>query len=257
MKAFLPVAALVLTAAACTAPTDDAGGTDENLTQIDWKTSKNASVVLLVASGGRPVCQGTLIRRDVVLTSATCVSRQPIAAFFGKVRRGEGLEGTIRIEEAKSHPGWFKESEAEFGCRLSAARDVALLRLAAPIAAASPAGVSYEDPTRARNQGGLFGAHQLLDGVSTDRVESELRERTVQSNQNVDPDNKTSFTFWGTSTYHHSGGALLVNGTVMGVQGCTLRAPKGSGVSAVSAYLSMTSTFLEATLTEWKRATPQ
>jgi Trypsin len=245
---------LVLFAVACS-QTPDSGESDEDLRNrhsvIEYKASNNRAVVLLVDANGEAFCHGTLVRKDVVLTSASCASRQPTTVFFGKVRRGN--ESTEKIAETKRHPGWYKESEAEFGCQLSASRDVALLRLAAPIAAAVPAPIAYEDVRVRFERTGVFVAYALLDSPKDSPSVMELRERPIETNAEPDDKIKTSFEFWGDRQLHHDGAAFISEGRVFGIQACTVRVGKTLGRFGVSPHLSNVANFIDSTLADWKR----
>jgi hypothetical protein len=249
------VPALMVALVGCSADVDP-NASEEDLrgqkTEIDWRVSNNAAVVLLLSEAGEPVCQGTLVvRSDVVITSATCASRQPVAVFFGKVRRGNSLEGTVQVAETVSHPGWFKASEVEFGCALSEARDIALLRLGKPIAGANPVTISYALPRGYGEREGTVVVHQDLEGASEESRTMELRERTAFTNVGTNREDKTSFPFWGSLTPHHFGSAFLVEGKLVGIQACTLRVGKTNDRMAHSTQLPMVRNFIDATLSSW------
>lgn len=135
LSGFFILGVVGVVAACASRPSSDVGSSEADI--LNGNASERREVVLL--SNGSFGCSGTLIARDVVLTAAHCSDYRTVVVGYSKqttdndTEIGEpGPDDTwrkYRVAERVDMPGFVNSN-----CPMKGAADVALLRLAEPVA---------------------------------------------------------------------------------------------------------------------------
>ena len=154
---------ILVHASACTEPVDGVdgmrleivGGDDTDVANVPWQ--------IALLSAGYPVCGGSIIDDDWILTAQHCVSGaspSSLAVVAGVTRLSEVDDGQVRrVAEIVGYPGYT-------GSPSRGGRDVALLRLESALDLSTPAARAIGLVTDAHARGGATdpGVSSVVSG---------------------------------------------------------------------------------------------
>ena len=210
----MALAALLL--AACGGPSNDV---DQQDIQGGRRDGGHPAVGLVSVRGG-PICTGTLIAPQVVLTAAHCV-REKVVSF-----------STVAVDRQAAAPSYL------FGSCPNHTGDVALLHLSRPLAGVAPLELALRPPAA--------GATCTAVGFGTSAQKRSASETVVASDDSVITVHAGS----GIAASGDSGGPLLCGGAIAGTVGCH----EDSAPHVVEYYARVDAVrpWIERTVAEWR-----
>jgi hypothetical protein len=230
-------------------PSTEVARVDEAI-QGGARDTHDPAVGLVWLLGGG-FCSGTLIAPDVVLTAGHCVE-EPVTAFYTGTGQGTGYVGPVpaaglvghAVIDQIAHPS-YQSIEA---CP-NPTFDVALLRLARPLAGIAPLAVASHPPapgSTCRTVG--YGIHDAASGIETVEQRRSATEKVLAVSQTAVHVQRKS----GIVDHGDSGGPLLCAGEIAGVTSC---ATDGGGPRHREAYYGRTddvASWIAHTVAAWR-----
>lgn len=120
--------ASALTLTAC-ADTNEPETNSQNHEIVGGEVEAAYPAVGAIVEGGNPFCTATLVRPDIVVTAAHCLTElegQPIQMYFGPNANDLDTGSVVGVEAYRVHPSYAQDEEADIAImRLSEAVDIA------------------------------------------------------------------------------------------------------------------------------------
>jgi hypothetical protein len=228
---------------------DPAQAADEEAIQGGAKDAKDPAVGMVWIRGGG-FCSGTLVAPNVVLTAGHCVE-QPVTGFDTGEGKGThdvgprpaGGFAQHRVVDQVAHPSYQSLDQCP-----NPTFDVALLRLAKPIAETAPLPLAADPPRAGATCRAVgYGVHDDRAGVTVEQRRSATEKVLGVDDTSVHVRRKS-----GIVDHGDSGGPLLCAGAIAGVTSC---GNDGSGPGHREAYYGRVDSiaqWIQDTIAAWQ-----
>lgn len=166
----------------------------ENASSSDAVTKSTAYIKIDALDGQTYTCTGTLVSRNLVITAAHCLVKNPgakVTVLFGKTFKSMNRKSTFEIEEPAIHPEFKKLNEP--GNYYTRSNDIALIKLAKKVSSKlRPVSIMDESVTMNTSNPLLLAGYGVVneigqataaDGLNYVRVHGAFVDRMVVTDQ--------------------------------------------------------------------------